>query len=85
MSKGVTRDMQVRAQEQLEKQDRLVERLANKVDELDRQLRELRIELHNEEKILTYYQAHPALNTEVQDAQAALWDTKELEQQEMGS
>jgi len=88
MSKGVTRDMQVRAQEQLDKQERLVERLKNKVDTMDRELREARIDLSNEEGILTYYQAHPALkeqNEMIKGAQDALWDTKELEQQEMGS
>lgn len=61
MSKGVTRDMQVRAQEQLNKQERLVERIKAKVDALDRELREYRIELSNEEGILDYYRAHPAL------------------------
>ena len=85
MSKGVTRDMQVRAQEQLDKQERLVERLKNKVDTMDRELREARIDLSNEEGILTYYRAHPALKSEVTIAQEKLWDTKELEQQEMGS
>jgi hypothetical protein len=61
MSKGVTREMAVRAQEQLDKQSKLVERLRGKVDQMDRELREARIELHNEEEILSYYQAHPAL------------------------
>jgi len=61
MSKGVTRDMHIRAQEQLEKQERLVERIKTKVDALDRELREYRIELSNEEGILDYYRQHPAL------------------------
>jgi hypothetical protein len=61
VSKGVTRDMTVRAKEQLEKQQRIVERLTKKVDDMDRELRDLRVDLHNEEQILSYYQAHPAL------------------------
>jgi len=67
MSKGVTRDMQVRAQEQLEKQERLVERLKVKVDTMERELRELRVDLSNEAGILDYYRAHPALQNDFQD------------------
>jgi hypothetical protein len=64
MSKGVTREMAVRAQEQLDKQSKLVERLRGKVDQMDRELREARIELNNESEILDYYKAHPALRNE---------------------
>jgi hypothetical protein len=62
MSKGVARDMVVRAQEQLDKQERIVERLKKKVADLDHTLRDLRVELNNESEILSYYKAHPALN-----------------------
>ena len=61
MSKGVTRDMTTRAQEQLEKQIKVVERLKTKVDTMDRELRGLRVDLSNEEGILEYYRSHPAL------------------------
>jgi hypothetical protein len=56
--------MAVKAKEQLDKQTRLVNRLRKEVDELDRQLRERRIELANEEKICNYYAVHPALERE---------------------
>ena len=69
MSKGVARDMRTRAQEALDKQERVVERLRTKVGELDTMLRSARVDLHNEEEILKYYQGHPALNEDqVMDA-----------------
>lgn len=50
------------AKEQLEKQEARVARLRKKVDELDRELRQARIELSNDEQILVYYAQHPALD-----------------------
>lgn len=87
MSKGVTREMSVRAKEQLDKQERVVERLKTKVDNTDRMLRELRIDLANEEGILNYYRAHPALaeNEMVTGARSlsnedTLWDEAPLDE-----
>lgn len=80
MSKGVTRDMQVRAQEQLDKQTKVVDRLKTKVSALEMELREKRVELSNEEGILKYYQGHPALrDSQEMDAQDALWEAADLE------
>lgn len=61
MSRGVTRDLSIRAQEQLEKQERLVERLEGKLDVMYRETEQAQVELAAENEILTYYRNHPAL------------------------
>lgn len=61
MSRGVTRDLSIRAQEQLEKQERLVQRLGEKVDAARADAAAVEREYDAEVEILTYYRNHPAL------------------------
>lgn len=61
MSRGVTRDLSIRAQEQLEKQERLIERLEEKLRSMRYDVAEVEKEYNAEVEILTYYRNHPAL------------------------
>lgn len=61
MSRGVTRDLSIRAQEQLEKQERLVERYKTRLTEMYREMAQLEAEMAAEQEILEYYRNHPVL------------------------
>jgi len=61
---------------------RLVDRLNKAVDQLDRQLREARIELANEHIILEYYSRHPLLEQPA-DKLTKLMGWKEEKEQEL--
>lgn len=54
------------AQEQYDKQARLVARLENKLNKAEQEIRALRVDLSNEKEILAYYKSHPALRESVE-------------------
>jgi septal ring factor EnvC (AmiA/AmiB activator) len=62
--RGVHKTMAEKAQEELDKQERLVSRLEDQLNEAEKKVKELRVEVSNERGMLAYYQAHPALKKE---------------------
>lgn len=65
--KGKPRPVEEVAQEQYDKQARLVERLENRLNKAEQEIRALRVDLSNEKEILAYYKSHPALRKTIQE------------------
>lgn len=65
------------AQEQYDKQARLVARLENKLNKAEQEIRALRVDLSNEKEILAYYKSHPALRTPIKEQIPQLFDIED--------
>ena len=62
---GQHKTMQEKAQEDVDRQQKIVDRLETQLNETEKKVRELRIQVSNEREFLAYYKANPALGNRV--------------------
>lgn len=65
---GQHKTMQEKAQEDVDRQQKIVDRLESQLNETEKKIRDLRIQVSNEREFLAYYKANPALKGEITGA-----------------
>lgn len=64
MTRGVPKELATKAQEQYDKQRRLIERMKAKRNKLMQEVMEINDKLVEEERLYTYYSQHPLVKDE---------------------